>query len=47
MEKIDESTRDKWLHIRLSDQELLTIKANFQKSVYENLSEFARRMLLQ
>lgn len=47
MVKIDENTRDKWLHIRLTDQELLTIKANFQKSVYENLSEFARRMLLQ
>ncbi|WP_026956820.1 plasmid mobilization protein [Algoriphagus vanfongensis] len=47
MVKIDENTRDKWLHIRLTDQELLTIKANFQKSIYENLSEFARRMLLQ
>ncbi|MEP1954983.1 MAG: hypothetical protein ABJJ26_08600, partial [Algoriphagus sp.] len=37
----------KWLHIRLTDRELLKLKANFGETVHSNLSDYSRRILLK
>ena len=43
----EEHKRNKWLHIRLTDRELLKLKANFEETVHDNLSEYSRRILLR
>ncbi|MEP0711136.1 MAG: hypothetical protein ABJC55_04365 [Algoriphagus sp.] len=43
----EENKRDKWLHIRLTDRELLKLKANCEETVHDNLSEYSRRILLK
>ncbi|TXE13505.1 plasmid mobilization protein [Algoriphagus aquimarinus] len=43
----EENKRDKWLHIRLTDRELLNLKANCEETVHDNLSEYSRRILLK
>lgn len=44
---MEENKRNKWLHIRLTDRELLKLKANFEETVHDNLSEYSRRILLR
>ncbi|WP_339878837.1 hypothetical protein [uncultured Algoriphagus sp.] len=44
---MEESKRNKWLHIRLTDRELLKLKANCDETVHDNLSEYSRRILLK
>lgn len=43
----EENKRNKWLHIRLTDRELLKLKANCEETVHDNLSEYSRRILLK
>ena len=43
----EENKRDKWLHIRLTDRELLKLKVNCEETVHNNLSEYSRRILLK
>ncbi|WPR77932.1 plasmid mobilization protein [Algoriphagus sp. NG3] len=43
----EENKRNKWLHIRLTDRELLKLKGNFEETVHDNLSEYSRRILLK
>ena len=43
----EEHKRNKWLHIRLTDRELLKLKANWGETVHDNLSEYSRRVLLK
>lgn len=44
---MEEYKRNKWLHIRLTDRELLKLKANCEETVHDNLSEYSRRILLK
>ena len=44
---MEENKRNKWLHIRLTDRELLKLKANCDETVHDNLSEYSRRILLK
>ncbi|MEP1088408.1 hypothetical protein [Algoriphagus sp.] len=44
---MEENKRNKWLHIRLTDRELLKLKANFGETVHSNLSDYSRRILLK
>lgn len=44
---MEENKRNKWLHIRLTDRELVKLKANFGETVHESLSEYSRRILLK
>lgn len=44
---MDENKRNKWLHIRLTDRELVKIKTGFGQTVHTNLSDYSRRILLQ
>ena len=44
---MEENKRNKWLHIRLTDRELVKIKANFGQTVHGSLSEYSRRILLK
>ena len=41
-----ENNRNKWLHIRLTDRELLNLKKDFNGTVHPSLSEYTRRRLL-
>ena len=43
----EENKRNKWLHIRLTDRELLKLKANLGETVHDSLSEYSRRILLK
>ncbi|MEB2779917.1 hypothetical protein U3A58_05875 [Algoriphagus sp. C2-6-M1] len=43
----EEHKRNKWLHIRLTDRELLKLKTNFGETVDDSLSEYSRRILLK
>ncbi|OOG76436.1 hypothetical protein [Algoriphagus sp. A40] len=47
MEKMDENKRNKWLHIRLTDRELVKIRAYSEETIQQSLSDFARRILLK
>ncbi|WP_339868976.1 hypothetical protein [uncultured Algoriphagus sp.] len=44
---MEENKRNKWLHIRLTDRELLKLKANFGETIHDSLSEYSRRILLK
>lgn len=44
---MEENKRNKWLHIRLTDRELLKLKADFGETVHDNLSDYSRRILLK
>lgn len=44
---MEENKRNKWLHIRLTDREMVKLKANFEETVHESLSEYSRRILLK
>ena len=44
---MEENKRNKWLHIRLTDRELLKLKANCEETIHDNLSEYSRRVLLK
>ncbi|MCE7054732.1 hypothetical protein LZF95_08610 [Algoriphagus sp. AGSA1] len=44
---MEENKRNKWLHIRLTDRELLKLKANFGGTVHDSLSDYSRRILLK
>ncbi|WP_439490120.1 plasmid mobilization protein [Algoriphagus sp.] len=44
---MEENKRNKWLHIRLTDWELLKLRANCEETVHDNLSEYSRRILLK
>ena len=44
---MEENKRNKWLHIRLTDRELLKLKANFEDTAHDSLSEYSRRILLK
>lgn len=44
---MEENKRNKWLHIRLTDRELLKLKANFGETVHDSLSDYSRRILLK
>jgi hypothetical protein len=43
----DKKTKDKWLHIRLSEDEHKKIHDDFKRSTCRKLSEFARTKLLE
>ncbi len=43
----DKKTKDKWLHIRLSQEEHKKIHDDFKRSTCRKLSEFARAKLLE
>lgn len=44
---MEENKRNKWLHIRLKESELIQIKGHFQQTDHENLSDYSRRILLK
>ena len=44
---MDENKRNKWLHIRLTDREMIKIKTGFGQTVHTSLSDYSRRILLQ
>lgn len=44
---MDENKRNKWLHIRLTDREMIKIKAGFGQTVHISLSDYTRQILLQ
>ena len=44
---MEENKRNKWLHIRLTDRELVKLKVNCEETVHDNLSEYSRRILLK
>ncbi|WP_192348849.1 hypothetical protein [Algoriphagus sp. Y33] len=43
----EENKRNKWLHIRLTDRELIKLKTNFGETVHDSLSDYSRRILLK
>jgi len=42
----NENNRNKWLHIRLTNREMVNLKKDFNGTSHPNLSEFTRRKLL-
>jgi len=40
------SNKDKWLHLRLNDEELKIVTAKFRKTSEQNISRYARKVLL-
>ena len=42
-----EIKRDKWLHIRMTDRELLKLRSDFEETVHNSLSDYSRRILLK
>ena len=42
-----ENKRNKWLHVRLTLQEYEKIQVEFEQTVQDSLSEYARRLLLK
>jgi uncharacterized protein YbgA (DUF1722 family) len=45
--KEEKNNRKKWLHLRLTKDEYDRILGNFSKTTERNLSDYARKMLLQ
>lgn len=45
--KEDKKNRNRWLHLRLSEEEYKVLRKYFEESVCPKLSDFARRNLLQ
>jgi hypothetical protein len=44
--KLVKQNRSQWLHIRLSEHELETLKRRSEKTTCRGLSDYARRILL-
>lgn len=44
---MERNKRNKWLHIRLTDRELVQIQAYSKDTIQTSLSDFARRVLLK
>lgn len=44
---MDENKRNKWLHIRLTDREMVKIRAHSEETIQQSLSDFVRRILLK
>lgn len=47
VKEVKKEVRKKWLHIRLNDEEYSAIRANHQKTTCNELSDYARRVLLK